>query len=218
MKNYLYTTVLGVLFLAVSCSDESTDNIPSGEKPATAAAPQFKIVQNDSLGYTIAVSDELSPASDLNAHASLQYANKTKGYYIMVLDEPITDVTGELEALGVYDKKRSFLDNFSEFRVDQMEENARSIEKGELRSKIRNGMTIRTIRLEASVNEVPETVVYYIGFAHDEQNSYMIMAWTLKSKDKEFRTIAERMIDSFSVKQEFVPADKVIIKQTPAAS
>jgi len=192
-----------VLFTGIRCSEAPAKKEKAPQLRELPAADQeidgYTLVKNDSLGYQLAVSNELSATTELNAQASLQYGNTKTGQYIILVDEPKADIIEELKSLKAYDSKQSFLDNFASFRIKQLEKNARGVEKGPITKKEANSLNMQSIRLEASVVEVPEKIVYYIGFAEGAASSYMIMAWTLKSGDDAFRPVAEKMIGSFQL-------------------
>jgi len=193
MKKLIYTVFLAasLLFLETRCSD--SQEAKPREKEAVAEP------EETTPDFYITPADGMKLVDNLNADAALQYSDVSTGRYLIIVEEPVTDVKDELKAREVYDENKSFLENFSNFRVKQLEENSVAVEKIGSRALLltRDAISGLTTELRATMSDVPEKVYYQICFAEHGDRSFMIMAWTLESQEKAFAPSAKKMIESF---------------------
>ena len=161
---FILTLSLSILLLTACNNGKSPLQQSLDEMAAKLDEVTYKKVDVDSLNYTMEVPDKMTPATALNASASLQYSNPFKNQYVIVINEPKEDITEALKMLGMYDEKKSFMENFVEYKVKFFEENATSITKGDLKKGHVFGLESYEIQADAMVEGVPEEIAYYFGF------------------------------------------------------
>ena len=164
-----------------------------------SAGTSYRTVEVGAL-YDIAVPDFMFSTSAVSDDASLQYNNLYKEKYVIVVDEPKDEFVEAFEELGLYDSVQSVLDNYALARFTLLSEGAEVLEESGVTSMDINGLPGRVKSYDANVFGVPETVSYFLGFVEGEEQLYMIMAWTLKSRKDDYVNEAMTMIKSFREK------------------
>ncbi len=198
---FILTITVGVALLTTSCNNGKSELQKSLDEIAAGLdETKFKKVDIDSLNYTMEVPDKMTPAVALNADASLQYSNPFKNQYVIVINEPIDEITEALKMLGMFDEKKTFMENFVDYKIRFFEENATSVTKGDLKKGSVYGLESYQIQADAMVEGVPQEITYCFGFIEGPKDAYMIMSWTLASDKEKFIPIAEKMFRSFRVK------------------
>lgn len=151
--------------------------------------------------YSLTIPADLREDKTLNPEASLAYISANKDRFVMVFDEPRTEVYKTMKANGEYNDSLSFLENFSRKRIELFMEgislNYPAV-KGSINSK--SGQLI-TYQSEGKRSDVPYDITTYFAFAAGKENCYAIMAWSIKDSSKTFETSADEIFKSFDVKK-----------------
>jgi hypothetical protein len=189
---------LALIFSACSSSSSSSelenilDKIETSEKPQRT---NFEVIGvNDQ--YSLDVPDFMTTTTALNNDASLQYNDRFKEKYVIVIDESKEEFIEVFKNIGQYDESKSVIENYAEAQAGFIGEGADVIDESDIDYMKINGMAGAKKSLDANVAGVPEPISYYLGFAEGKESLYMVMAWTLKSRKDDFTGEAAKMIRS----------------------
>lgn len=172
MKKLFTLTV--TLLVLVACSSKI-------EPPKTISVNEL---------YTLEVSSTLAEIPDLQPNASLQYGNKFKELYIVVLEEPKTTFQESAALSG----KAATLETFEQ-EVLSHYTGAKNYELVDQINTEVNGLPARLLSIKAQVQGID--LFYKIGIVEGKDNYYRIISWTLAKYQEAQQQTMQEMIDSF---------------------
>lgn len=158
---------------------------------------EIKMEEASANDYKLMVPKHMVKTTELNDEASLQYQNIYKELYIIVIDEPRDTIIESFKMLGEYDDKKSPVENYRTFLMDQLESNMDIKAEPEIRKEKINGMDAEIVSFNAKVEGVAYEVFYQAAFYEGKNNFYYLSTWTLANKKGDNREEMEAMIKSF---------------------
>jgi len=148
--------------------------------------------------YSLSVPNYMKSTTILNDEATLQYMNGLKETYVVVLDEDKAQIIEALKVLDSYTEGDSLIDNYARYQSTAITE---GLEGGsppsEIKSVVINGKPARVFETNGRLDGVPYDILYILGFTEGEDDVYMIMTWTMKSKAKRYSGTLRQIIKSF---------------------
>lgn len=145
--------------------------------------------------YVMVLPAFLKATEDLNDDASLQYANTSKEFYIMVIDEDKDELNVALLESGSVDSTSMNLDGFCNVILNAYKQNVKILKESELEDLQINGLKAKKIVIE-SANDNTDVFVEY-AFIEGKKDYYQIFVWTLLSQKDKYRKQIEDAIASF---------------------
>jgi hypothetical protein len=170
MKQVRVLSALLLVALIWGCSSES----------------EFREVYVNDL-YWIDLPSYLDSTAEFNSDASLQYVNKEKAVYIMVIDQP----KAEYEAADM----QVSLDDYYGLVALQFSEGKEHSSADEPNTINVNGM--RSLQTEATGKENTHDIYYKLAVVESESHFYQILVWTLLKQKEKYSNDLQKMIDSF---------------------
>ncbi len=141
--------------------------------------------------YSIAIPTYLDSSAEFNPGASLQYVNVDKAVYIMVIDQPKSELNSP-EMQVTLDAYYNLV--ASRFAVGDDPTTATPPSTREL-----NGL--KSMQTEATGIENTHEIYYKLAVVESESHFYQILAWTLLDQKAKYSDDLQRMIDSFEEDQ-----------------
>jgi len=203
MKTAFLSLSLAVLFIA--CGGNASNSVPSDEanggsemlvEDSGEPAPTQTVTAKN---YSLEVPEYMTPATDLNAEASLQYQNVIKETYVVVIDEPKEEFIDVFADLGLYDDSLSPLENYAQFQSESVLEMMRMVaKKTELKFTESEGLKKASFSVVGTVEDVPDLTIYYVlGYVEGANTMYTIMGWTLESRIDRYGVDLDQIVASF---------------------
>ncbi len=172
MKNLKSMNKICLLFLSVlflnSCLPGEKDQIISIENK-----------------YSLAIPSYLNEVTNLNEDASLQYQNLLRSFYIIVIDETKNEMQKALvvnDLLGVYTND---INGYSELLLNGFEQSVEIDEKSDIIDTLVNNMPAKLLSIKGRIEGMD--VFYSIAFIASETKYYQILAWTVASKEDQYK-------------------------------
>lgn len=141
----------------------------------------FHNVQVNDL-YSIDLPMYLDSTAEFNADASLQYVNKDKAVYIMVIDQDKAE----------WDSKVSIDEYFDLVSAQFVRDTADAF-----LPDIREVNGLKSLQTEATGMENTHKIYYKLAVVESNSHFYQILAWTLLKQKEEYAGDLQRVIDSF---------------------
>ena len=144
MKKISYISFLLLLSLLVSSCFSTSGENSLDEVIAPSINVDFDVVKIENL-YSMKVPNFMTVTDKLQEGASLQYDNPFKEKYVTVLHEEKDDVMAFMKDYGVYDEKKSALENYADTRLKYLKESGITIiDQSGLTSEKINGCLLYT--------------------------------------------------------------------------
>lgn len=203
MRTVFLSFSLAALFFACGSNSSSADQAEETndfseifEEESGEPAPTQTVTAKN---YSLEVPEYMTPATDLNAEASLQYQNVIKETYVVVIDEPKEEFIDVFADLGLYDDSLSPLENYAQFQSESVLEMMRKVaKKTELEFTESEGLNKASFSVVGTVEDVPDLTIYYVlGYVEGASTMYTIMGWTLESRIERYGVDLEQMVASF---------------------
>lgn len=187
-------------FAVVSClgtSDKKEEsNTEDSETVANVDPSDFR--KESALGlYEISVPDYMKSTTGLNADASMQFQNIFKETYLAIIEEPKQDFIDTFEELGEYDSSKSPAMNYQEIQMSYFTEGMSVNKLTDPKNMKLNGLDAEQVELSGRVPGIDFDIFYLMTFAEGEDTLYMIMEWTLKSREDDYKETFEYMATTF---------------------
>lgn len=163
----------------------------SDEIDITDVSSEKVIIKNQ---YSIEIPSFLSKTSSLNPDASLQYENTQKKFYILVIDEKITDFHKALSDYKLTDKYKSNLEGYSKITTEGFEENV-IVKNKTTKEYSHNNLSI--IHNNYSVNAQGANTQISFFFVKGKNTYYQIMIYYPTGLKKEYDVISKTIASSF---------------------
>jgi hypothetical protein len=189
-KNSLTKALFFSLMVSIAAcgpkKDGETAATEGTESESGVDMSSFKEAKGTTNDYSMMLPDYLTPASNLNDDASLQYQNIYKETYIVVIDESKEEFISTFKELGTYDSTQSALKNYRQSQINFFKETALSMKPGSEPKAVKiNGLDAEMMDFEAKVEGVESDIYYNVAFIEGKEKMYWVMAWTMPtSKDK----------------------------------
>lgn len=203
MRTVFLSFSLAALFFACGSNSSSADQAEETndfseifEEESGEPAPTQTVTAKN---YSLEVPEYMTPATDLNAEASLQYQNVIKETYVVVLDEPKEEFIDVFADLGLYDDSLSPLENYAQFQSESVLEMMRKVaKKTELEFTESEGLKKASFSVVGTVEDVPDLTIYYVlGYVEGANTMYTIMGWTLESRIDRYGVDLDQIVASF---------------------
>ena len=202
-KNLIFLSLITVSLLVTSCfSSGSGDRKELRDRLKEILDEEQEEVEMENVEinglYSMDVPEHMTVSLTMNDDASLQYMNETRNEYIIVIDEDKEEFKTIFQALGMYDDDLSLIENYAISQESFTMDAATSVLDEEDIEKIKIGRyPARRKNFDAKVAGVLVPIAYSLAFIEGEDNLYMIMAWTSKSKRDDYEETVSKMFKSF---------------------
>lgn len=144
--------------------------------------------------YSIVVPFLMEKAEGLNDAASLEYQHAWKELYVMVIDEPKTELREALEENDLLDVYTNDFEGYIDLVLSGFEESISVTRKSEIIDTRINGMPAKLLTIAATVDDYD--VYYSLGFLEGKKRYYQVFTWTLADKKEEYGDQMKRMLYS----------------------
>ena len=173
---------LNILFLTIlfitSCQSGDTEKLVTIENKYSISIPSFLITTNA-----------------LNEEASLQYLNARKEFYVIVLDEPKSEMYKALVDNDLTDTYSNDLEGYSDLILDNYKQSISISHMSNIVDTFINNMPARLLTINGQVEGVD--ILYSLAFIQGKERYYQIMVWTSSSKESEYKDKMNKILYSF---------------------
>lgn len=150
---------------------------------------------NSNGKYTIELPASFTKVQDLNDEASVQYQNTFKELYVIIIDEPKTELIKALKKNSLETTYSNDLKGYSSLIVDGMDSSI-SVEKlPEFEDATINGHNARLLSFEGLSSG--NRVYWKLAFIEGDKDYHQIMVWTQAEKQKKYEKEMTAIINSF---------------------
>lgn len=145
--------------------------------------------------YSLEIPNDFTEVKDLNAEASLQFQNTLKDIYIIVIDEPKTELSKAIADNNLQDVYSNTLEGYSKLITDGMDSSIAVKKMPDFREKTIDGLKARELSFKglSSGNQV----YWKLAFIEGNNRYYQIMVWTQADNQKKHEKQMQAIIDSF---------------------
>lgn len=150
---------------------------------------------NSNSGYTMEIPLSFTKVNDLNDEASVQYQNTIKEIYVIVIDEPKTELLKALQKNSLETAYSNDLNGYSALIVDGMDSSIAVEKLPEFTDETINGLKARLLSFEGLSSG--NRVYWKLAFIEGESNYHQIMVWTKAEKQKKYEKEMSAIINSF---------------------
>lgn len=166
-----------LLFMFVSCQDrDKVQVVTIGDK------------------YSLTIPAFLQEVTNLNEDASLQYQHALKEFYVVVIDEPKSELLKALEENGLNAVYSNDVDGFANLLIDGLDDVVTITKKSDVIDTVLNTMPARLINIHGEIEGI--SAFYSIAYVEGKETFYQIMTWTLASKEKKHKDKMEKLLYS----------------------
>lgn len=144
--------------------------------------------------YSLSMPAFLTKANDLNDEASLQYQNTLKEFYVIVLDEPKSQLGKSLVDNGLDETYSDDIKGYSELLANGLKTGLSVSNVPEFKDTTINNMPARLLSLKGKVKALD--VAYKVAFIEGKERYYQVMSWTLLSKELMYREKMDKILYS----------------------
>lgn len=145
--------------------------------------------------YAIELPALLSPTTDLNDVASLQYSNGEKELYVIVINENKASITQALVDNQLEEMYDASLDGFAQLMLDTYCEGMNVTTITDVENAVINGLEARVVAVEGDVEGVD--IYLQIAYIEGKSDYYQLMTWTLLSRKSMFIEQMKTLTHSF---------------------
>ena len=179
MKKHFFISIIASLLL-LSCGDDSKEKLQT--------------VKINNL-YAMELPEFLTKTKGLSDEASLQYQNTLREVYIMVIDEPKSELQKAITENALEDYYTPDLDGYAQLIYDGIDSRANLDSVPQLKPTKINGLTAKTCAFTGTSQGIH--VYWDLAFIEGKNNYYQVTTWTLLDKKEEYKDIMDAMINSF---------------------
>lgn len=194
MKNVLFPLFCGVMLLGTSC------NLISDKKEEKLAEEDFNTVEIESR-YKIRLPKYMTEAKNLSEDASLQYQNIFKETYTVVIDESKQEFIDAFTEVGLYDTTLTVSENYRNVQLGMIEENMTILSKSTPVTLRIGKFDAHQVKIEGKVEAVDHDISYLFTFVDSDDDLYMIMSWTLKSRKEKYLSTFKEIAQSLRTRK-----------------
>ncbi|MNK10907.1 hypothetical protein D3C87_289400 [compost metagenome] len=160
----------------------------------TSCKDKMQTVNSDG-DYTMELPLSFTKANDLNDGASLQYQNTFKELYVIVIDEPKTELIKALKKNSLETTYNNDLKGYSELIVDGMDASIAVEKLPDFKDTTINGLNARLLSFEGLTSG--NRVYWKLAFIEGNNNYHQIMIWTKAENQKKYEKEMAAIINSF---------------------
>ena len=160
----------------------------------TSCNDKMQTVNSDG-DYTMELPLSFTKANDLNDGASLQYQNTFKELYVIVIDEPKTELIKALKKNLLETTYGNDLKGYSELIVDGMDASIAVEKLPDFKDTTINGLNARLLSFEGLTSG--NRVYWKLAFIEGNNNYHQIMVWTKAENQKKYEKEMVAIINSF---------------------
>lgn len=144
--------------------------------------------------YSVAIPSFLTKAKGLNDDASLQYQHAWKEFYVIVIDESKSEMQKALDDNNLSESYSNDIKGYSDLLMNGFEQTISVSNKSEILDTTINNMPARLVTVSGRVEGID--AFYSLAFIQGKDRYYQIMAWTLSSKEYEYKDKMNRIMYS----------------------
>lgn len=171
-------SIFAILFFS-SCQSRNTEILVTIQDKYSILLPSFLV----------------KAGTTLNEEASLQYLNTWKEFYVIVIDEPKTEVLKTLKNFNLTEKYSNDIKGYSDLILNGFENSIWISQKSEIKDTLINNMPARLLTINGRSEGMDAFIL--LTFIEGEKRYYQIMTWTLSSKEYEFKDKMLKLTFSF---------------------
>lgn len=145
--------------------------------------------------YQMDLPAHMTKATGLNDAASLQYQNKLKEFYAIVIDEPKAVLEKSIFDNSLEGVISNDLNGYAKLITEGMKNNATLDSVPSLKFTKINGLEARTIDITGKIQNVH--IYWKVAYVEGKSHYYQIMVWTLADKKQQFEADMDAAINSF---------------------
>lgn len=158
---------------------------------ATEEGEQKITVENR---YSLEVPAFLSQTEDLHDDASLQYQNLFKEFYVLVIDEPKTELHTVLKEFDLEDSYSDDLNGYTKLILNGIYSSMDGPSQSDIVETNVNGLPARFATLSGVIEGIP--ISYTYGIYESRTRYYQVIAWTLADKQSEYQSQMDAILQS----------------------
>ncbi len=144
--------------------------------------------------YSVSIPSFLTMTRGLNENASLQYQHAWKEFYIIVIDESKSEVQKALDDNNLSESYTNDIKGYSDLLLNGFEKDISGSQKSPIIDTLINNMPARLLTVRGRVEGID--AFYSLAFIQGKERYYQIMAWTLSSKENEYKLKMDRIMHS----------------------
>lgn len=144
--------------------------------------------------YSISIPSFLVKGSNLNEDASLQYLHAWKEFYVVVIDESKSEMQKALVDNNLTDSYSNDIKGYSDLVLKGYEKTVSISSKSNAIDTLINNMPARLITISGRTKGID--IFYSLAFIQGKERYYQIAAWTLSSKEYEYKDKMNRIMYS----------------------
>lgn len=160
----------------------------------TSCKDKMQTVNSDG-DYTMELPLSFTKANDLNDGASLQYQNTFKELYVIVIDEPKTELIKALKKNLLETTYGNDLKGYSELIVDGMDASIAVEKLPDFKDTTINGLNAKLLSFEGLTSG--NRVYWKLAFIEGNNNYHQVMVWTKAENQKKYEKEMTAIINSF---------------------
>ena len=131
----------------------------------------------------------------LNQEASLEYMNAFMEFYVMVIDEPKSNIEKVLIDYELADLYPNNLKGYSELILDGLKQAVIVSQESDVVDTVINGLPARLLTINGTVEGID--IFYSLAYIEGKERYYQIFTWTLSEKETEYRDKMSTILYSF---------------------
>ena len=167
MKN-LNILFLTILFIT-GCQSGDTEQLVTVDKKYSISIPSFLV----------------KASTTLNKDASLQYLHTWKEFYVIVIDEPKSEMQKALVDNNLMNKYSNDIKGYSDLLLDVFAQSISISYKSAIIDTLINNMPARLLTINGRSEGID--AFYSLAFIQGKERYYQVMAWTSSSKENEYK-------------------------------
>lgn len=140
--------------------------------------------------YTLTIPGTMTEVN-VNADASLQYADMIKNLFVIVIDESKSELHTIIEDNDLTDKYTTDLDGYVTLILSQIKDVFTDATQGPILETEINGLPARTTTLSGNTSGVD--LYYYLSFVEGADNYYQVMTWTASNMESKNKSVMEKI-------------------------
>jgi len=144
--------------------------------------------------YMVTLPTFLEKSDRLNEEASLQMENALKEFYVVIIDEPKSEMDIALAEGYFHDSVKNDLETYSQLIFDNYEVAFTNPEFSEVVDTTIHNMKAKVTTLTATLEEL--NIFYTIGVIEGENDYYQVLTWTLIGRRKKHESQMNAILHS----------------------
>ena len=147
--------------------------------------------------YSLSVPKYMDEMKTLNDDASFEYANIFKEVYTIVIDEKTDDFVKTFEAIDMYDKEKTALENYDIIQKKYLGEGIENLIITPTELSEINSLKAKQSYFNGEVDDLK--IAYLISFIEGGDNLFMVMSWTLADRLEKYDSTLKLIHNSFKL-------------------